>query len=292
MRPADFIAEFGEIAARLYARSGASRWNVSEASFREALARAVERRIGACPDPHRREAATAFLETLHVEDLALALGCRAGDEAAWSEFDAKFRRVIEKTARAITRDSQRAGEIVNSLYGDLYGLAGGNGPRRSPLDHYHGRSALAAWLRVVIARREAQAWRVAYRSHGDGNLECALASAKHAAPEPEDPDRPRYLEMIASAMKTSLDSLAARDRLRLSYYYVQELTLAETGTLMGEHESTVSRNLARTRTEIRTRVEDTLRKEFALSDDQIGRCFEYATGDWPFDLARTLAHAK
>ena len=292
MRPADFIAEFGEIAARLYARSGASHWNVSAASFREVLVHAVERRFVGCPDAGDRAARAAFLESLHVEDLGLALGCRAGNEAAWREFDAKFRPVIDKIARSITRDSQRAAEIADSLYGDLYGLAGGNGPRRSPLDHYHGRSALAAWLRVVIAQREAQAWRVAYRSHADGDLDCALASANHAAPEPEDPDRARYLAMIASAMKKALDSLDARERLRLSCYYVQELTLAETGALMGEHESTASRNLARTRAGIRAMVEDTLRKEFRLSDDQIGRCFEFATGDWPFDLARTLAHAK
>jgi len=64
----------------------------------------------------------------------------------------------------------------------------------------------------------------------------------------------------------TIDALAPRDRLRLSYYYVQELTLAETGALLGEHESTVSRGLARIRAEIRRNVEGALRKDYGLSD--------------------------
>ena len=59
-------------------------------------------------------------------------------------------------------------------------------------------------------------------------------------------------------------------------HYLQELTLAETGPLLGEHESTVSRGLARTRMKIRRSAERALRKDNRLSDDQINRCFEYA----------------
>lgn len=286
------MAEFDEIVARLYARSGASRWRISRADFSAALARSIERRFTESAERSNRSLVAAFLESLHVEDLALAIACRAGNDAAWREFDAKYRPAIAKMALQITRDSDRARDLADSLYGDLFGVGRGDGARRSPLDHYHGRSPLGAWLRVVIAQREADAWRVQYRTHADGNIDEALASANHSAPEPEDPDRPRYLAMVACELRKSLDSLEARDRLRLSYYYVQELTLAETGALMGEHESTVSRALARTRTDIRQNVERALRKEHRLSDDQIERCFEYATGDWAFDLSRTLSQSK
>lgn len=293
MRDGAFMASFDDVAARLYARSGASRWNVSKADFCAALTRSVERRFADSSELSNRTLVAAFLESLHVNDLALAIACRAGNEAAWREFDTKYRPTIEKLARQITHDTDRAREIADSLYGDLFGVARGDGPRRSPLDHYHGRSPLAAWLRVVIAQREAEAWRTQYRAHPDGNLDGALASVDHAAaPEPDDPDRPRYLAMVSCELRKSLDSLDARDRLRLSYYYVQELTLAETGALMGEHESTVSRGLARTRTEIRRKVERALRQEHRLSNDQINRCFEYATSDWAFDLSRALSQGK
>jgi len=292
MSPLDLTGEFDAIAARLYARSGASRWNVSRAEFGCALGRAVEGRFANSTEARDRSIIAAFLESLHVEDLALAIACRAGHDSAWREFDTKFRPAIEKIALQITRNVGRAREVADSLYGDLFGDARSDGARRSPLDHYHGRSLLVAWLRVVIARREADAWRAEYRTHPDGQLDTGVAFADPATSEPEDPDRGRYLAMLACELRKTIDALAARDRLRLSYYYVQDLTLAETGAVMGEHESTVSRGLARTRAEIRQSVEDALRKDYRLSDDQIGRCFEYAAGDWPFDLARALEPAK
>ena len=45
-------------------------------------------------------------------------------------------------------------------------------------------------------------------------------------------------------------------------------------------------------TAIRDRVTRILRREYRFSDDQISQCFEYATGDWPFDLGRMLALGK
>jgi len=292
MGEAGFMAEFADVVANLYTRSGASRWNVSRSAFSSALTRAIERRFVDPKEAHDRSLVRSFLESLHVSDLALALGCRAGNADAWREFDARFRLSIEKIARQVTRDTDRAREIADSLYGDLFGDTRADGARRSPLDHYHGRSPLTAWLRVVIAQREAEAWRATYRAHADGNLDGALASMDHATPEPDDPDRAGYLAMVSCELRRALDSLAARDRLRLAYYYVQELTLAETGALLGEHESTVSRSIARTRTEIRGKVSQALKQEHRLSDDQVGRCFEYAVGDWPFDLARALEQAK
>ena len=292
MCPTDLTGEFDAIAARLYQCSGAPRWNVSRAEFGSVLRRAVERRFANSNEAKDGSTVTAFLESLHVEDLALAIGCRSGNDSAWREFDTRFRPAIEKIALEITRDVDRAREVAGSLYGDLFGDARRDGTRRSPLDHYHGRSLLVAWLRAVIAQREAEAWRVEYRAHPDGKLDALIPFVDAATSEPEDPDRGRYLAMVACELHRTIDALAPRDRLRLSYYYAQELTLAETGLLLGEHESTVSRGLARTRAEIRRNVESALRKDYRLSDDQIDRCFEYALDDWPFDLARALEPPK
>src|SRR5258708_36016058 len=83
--------------------------------------------------------------------------------------------------------------------------------------------------------------------------------------------------------------LAGRDRLRLACYYVQELTLAETGSALTEHEATVSRQLARTRRAIRDDVERQLRAEAGLSDDQIAACFASVADDpGPLDLKQVI----
>jgi len=76
--------------------------------------------------------------------------------------------------------------------------------------------------------------------------------------------------------------------LRLALYYVQDLTLAQIGRLLGEHEATASRHLDSTRRELRRRVEEILRAENGLSDAQVRLCFTYAVEEWPFDLTAPL----
>jgi hypothetical protein len=81
-------------------------------------------------------------------------------------------------------------------------------------------------------------------------------------------------------------------------YYCEQQTLAEIGRLLGEHESSVSRNLERIRRDLRRNVEAALRKDSApvnggpsqpgLSDAQIALCFQYASEDAPIDLDKLL----
>ena len=95
--------------------------------------------------------------------------------------------------------------------------------------------------------------------------------------------------MLQAVLQAALAALAPRDRLRLAYYYVEGLTLAQIGKLLAEHEATVSRKLERTRREIRKQVEAALRREKKLSDAQLRLCYEYAREEWPFDLTRALS---
>jgi hypothetical protein len=92
--------------------------------------------------------------------------------------------------------------------------------------------------------------------------------------------------LITRALTIVVAALDPRDRLRLASYYTQNLTLAQTGRLLGEHEATVSRQLARTRKAIRDRVEQHLRDSEHLHADEIEQCFASALEDpGPLDLA-------
>jgi len=278
---------------RLYRQSGAGKWNLSEGTFADALYRSYARRHESGPEFTSSDQIDAFLDSLFVDDLALAAACRNGNENAWREFLAKYRAVAEGAARALISDASAAHELADSLYADLYGLRQNNGARNSPLDRYHGRSPLAAWLRTVIARRAADVWR-ATKIHEPMD-DAAERSMNHAACEPQsphDPQRGRYLTMLCDSLQRTIAKLPPSDRLRISYYYLQGLTLAQIGSLIGEHESTISRKLAQTRNKIREEVEKNLSDEYHLSADQISSCFEYATEDWPFNLAEVLAQAK
>jgi RNA polymerase sigma factor (sigma-70 family) len=196
--------------------------------------------------------------------------------------------------RALYLATRRASEIADSLWADLYGLRSSNGDRRSPLDQYGGRSSLMSWMRVVVTRLEADQWRATRRMEplDDERERTSGLTVNGTETESPDPDRATLLAALEQSLRAALNELSPDDRLRLSYYYVQDLTLAQTAALIGEHESSASRNLARARTAIRECVTRTLRREYHFSDDQIDRCFEYATGDWPFDLGRMLALGK
>ncbi len=294
-----FLKTHTQCVARLYRRAHAERWQISLERFAQALYRSVESRFrGAGPTSVE---VASYLDSLHVEDLGLACACRDANQNAWEHFVTSFRPGLYTAARAICggrgqgqASEPAARELADSIYAELYGLEEREGQRRSLFDYFHGRSKLSTWLHAVLAQRHVDALRAAQRTEPLENEsgEVAASSNVQSVLAPLDPDRTRYLSLLQAALTAALTALAPRDRLRLCYYYVQELTLAEIGRLMGEHEATVSRKLDRTRRQLRKRIGSALRANNRLSDAQIRLCYEYALEEWPFDLTRALSQRE
>jgi RNA polymerase sigma-70 factor, ECF subfamily len=220
--------------------------------------------------------------SVHAADLELARLCAAGDEHAWERFVREYRPLLYRAADAIDR-TQGAREIADSLYAELYGVKTSGGERQSLFRYYQGRSSLATWLRAVLAQRYVDRVRVQRR------IEPLPEEEAPGRGEEPDPDRARYVALLRRALTGAVAALTARDRLRLGCYYLQELTLAETGRIMMESEATASRQLARTRAAIRRDVERQLREEAHLSDDQIAACFASVADDpGPLDLKQVI----
>ncbi len=277
--------------ARLYARGSAERWKLSEEEFALALHRSAAGRFAGQGASAAKEV-ERYLGSLHVEDLALAAACERGDQQAWVEFLGRFRPVLLAATLALAREEGRAQEITDGLYADLYGLEERDGRRRSLFQYFHGRSSLGTWLRAVVARAFVDGYRIVQRGHAlRGRLSEAMDGKEGVTPPPSDPDRARYLESLRQSLSRALGELEPRARLRLSYYYVQSLTLAEVGRLLGEHESTVSRKLAETRTALRKEVERRLRSDHGLGEDDVRACYETALEFWPYELGAELAPA-
>ena len=217
----------------------------------------------------------------HSADLELARLCADGDEHAWERFVREYRPLLYRAADALDR-TQGAREIADSLYADLYGVASG-AERQSLLRSYQGRSSLATWLRAVLAQRYVDRVRVQRKTAPLPDEETAGRG------EEPDPDRARYVALVRRALACAIAALTPCDRLRLGCYYVQELTLAETGRVLNESEATSSRRLARARTAIRRGVERQLRDEAGLSDDQIAACLASVAADpGPLDLKQAI----
>jgi RNA polymerase sigma-70 factor (ECF subfamily) len=226
------------------------------------------------------------VDASRAADLDLARRCAAGDPAAWDRFVLEYRPVLYRAADALDR-SGGARELADSLYAELYGIKQAGGERQSLFRYFNGRSSLATWLRAVLAQRYVDRLRAQRR------LEPLPPEDRSEIREPDNPQRARYLAVVQRALSRAVGRLDARDRLRLACYYVQELTLAQTGRLLQEHEATTSRHLTRTRRAIREALERELREEGGLTDAQIAECFASVSEDpGPLDLKPLLAGDK
>jgi RNA polymerase sigma-70 factor (ECF subfamily) len=256
------------LAKRLYREAKAKRWGLDQAAFATTLETSCAKAF-ASDAPDERELST-YLRSLHLEDLALACACAEGIGEAWDHFVITMRPGLYRAADALDA-SGGAREVADSLYAELYGIDERGGVKASLLRYFHGRSSLATWLRAVLAQRYVDRVRVNRR------VEPLPIDIVNSTPfEPADSECPKYIEFLSAALEHALAKLEPRDRLRLGMYYAQQLTLAETGRLLTEHEATVSRNLARTRAFVREEVEKKLRAG-GLTTEQLERCFECAS---------------
>jgi len=298
---------------QLFAESPADRWHLSFQSFQTALSRSAAKRFG--ESSPTAEKIQEYFANLHTKDLALACACADGLENAWNEFVSEYRSYLRASAAAILRrpvSDPAAIDLADSLFADLYGLSGGKAGGRSLFRYFHGRSSLKTWLRAVLSQRHIDAIRAGkkFDSLDDGadGEEARRVPQLSTVEIPADPQRAVYLRKFREALSVALASLDARDRERLRLYYAEDRTLAEIGRELGEHESSVSRNLERVRGELRATVEGLLRAGTTavnggvatqggagmrgMDDAQIALCVQYAAEDADIDLDKLFESRK
>ena len=267
-----------EVVKGLHAKAAANRWDVTPARFAVALLASVSH---AYPEGTTPDAAERYVSSLQLEDLALAAACADGHEGAWEHFIREHRPGLYRAADAIDRTGG-AREAADALYGELFGLTERDGERRSLFRYFYGRSSLGTWLRAVLSQRFVDGLRRARRLEPLPTDEeaGALQSEQRASP----PERARFVDSIQRTLTAAVARLEPRDRLRLACYYAQNLTLAEIGRVLREHEATASRNLARTRRAIREDVEQQLRQT-GMSAAEVAECLVTVSADaGPLDL--------
>ncbi len=116
--PASGPALDARLVRRLYDRSGARQWALSARDFAAALARSAARRFaGAAPAAAE---VGRYLESLRLEDLALACACAHGSEPAWERFVRDFRPILLRMASR-GQQADRGRDVADSLYAELYG---------------------------------------------------------------------------------------------------------------------------------------------------------------------------
>ena len=288
---------------RLYSQAIEYSWALPRARFQTALERSAAKRFNHDAPP--LDKLEDYWGALHLRDLCLAAACADGHADAWDYFVATYRSYLRSAAASILHcavGSAAAHDLADSLFADLFGLSGTQQSERSLFRYFHGRSSLKTWLRAVLVQRHIDALRSASRfteldenTVERDNSRISRRPVDSAPPEsPPDPHRQRYVALFARTLQAALDVLDSRDSERLRLYYADQLTLAEIGSQLGEHESSVSRHLERVRRALRSSVEGLLRTgrlatngsqaEPGLSEEQISLCFQYASEDAPVDL--------
>jgi RNA polymerase sigma-70 factor, ECF subfamily len=278
-----------DVAQSLYQRSGAAAYGMSAGQF-GAILEEIQRKY--LPDASTEQAAE-FCANLRLEELALARACAAGQERAWQDFISRYRHKLHSMALHITRDSEHASELADSLFADLYGLNmrsddrepadEGVPVRRSKLIFYTGRGSLEGWLRSVVAQEFINRYRkqkrmVSLEEQTEEGVQFAAAE-----PEPACTSDQR----LEAATDQALAELSSEDRYVLASYYLDGRTLAEIARTLGLHESSISRRLDRVSGGLRKRILAGLR-ERGMSHAQATEALDTDVRDVQLDLRGRL----
>jgi RNA polymerase sigma factor (sigma-70 family) len=291
------------ILAQWCALAAIEQWGISAERFADELAGCAAARFrGKQPSV---EELNAYVGALRLEDLGLACACADGVTEAWEHFVGIYRGCLRACAGAMLKRSvsaPEAEELADSLFAELYGLSAEK--RGSLLRYFHGRSSLKTWLRAVLAQRHVDRIREGRKfeelEDEDGRDNAKLPVAARVL-QIADPHRAKYLLKFTNALQTALANLDARDVELLRMYYAEQKKLAEIGSGLGEHESSVSRHLEKVRQEVRRAVEEILRggseavngdgRTAGMSAAEIALCFEYGAEDAPIDLDKLLSRS-
>jgi DNA-directed RNA polymerase specialized sigma24 family protein len=150
------LAKCAEQVEAIYAKCANAHPNfgVTRDDLAVALSAAVEKFADCSGLVGRRQSVRKlrdFVNELQHDDVYLALGCARGNEAAWWEFDRRYRSFIERLARHLLTARADADEVIDHIYAELFGTKVVNGVRLSKFRTYTGRGTLQGWLRAVVS---------------------------------------------------------------------------------------------------------------------------------------------
>ncbi|MBO0861808.1 MAG: sigma-70 family RNA polymerase sigma factor [Chloracidobacterium sp.] len=284
----DFIARYAKPIADVW-ETVAARYGVTEREFAGRLAAILARgnNLSQSRGAKSEDSISDYISNLKAGELCLAVACEKGDESAWQVFDSEYRHAMQGAARALTKDEAEAEDLIQFVFGELYGVRLDGDRRLSKLSHYSGRGSLGGWLRAVVyqafidrKRQTSRFEQVEEVAEFDrlANEAAAHVNGRLSAPssQPDDIEDTRLRHATEEAMTQAFAEIEARDRLLLNYYYFDDLTLREIGLMMGVHEATISRWLAKAQREIKRKTEEILRRGYGLRGAEVEECLQLA----------------
>ena len=298
----DQLAAVG--AERLLARAVDAR-SLDVAALTPRLAGAVQKYV-LRDEPHATADSIAeFCDGLHADDLCLIVACEQGQQTAWDDLVRQFSATVKSAARSAAGNEDAAEDLAQSIWAELYGLRKReDGTVASKLAYYSGRGSLGGWLRAVVGqlavdqhRKQSRLVQTEEDSDLDRLAQDGASDGLHFGAAAEaDPEtgfaQARAAKDVETALQRAIAGLDAEDRLLVKLYYFDDLRLREIGAMLGFHEATASRRLARVQTDIRKRVEQILINERGWTRDETARSLAAAAIDLDTDVEVMLSEPK
>ena len=289
---------------------GATRLLKRASDSRSLTAQALVPRISAAVEKYLlrndavtpREEISKFIDEMQADDLCLIIACERGDESAWNDLVERFTATVRSAARSASSNEDAAEDLAQSIWAELYGLrTRKDGTTASKLAYYSGRGSLAGWLRAVVAQLAVDVFRKQSRlvqTEEDTDLDRLARDTQVSegqpmlagVPNPEESMSNRFAQAdMQKALNTAVEELSAEDRLLVKLYYFDNLRLREAGAVLGVHEATASRRLARIQTDLRKRVTKILVDERGWTQAETERSFAEVAQHLDTDLETLLS---
>ena len=287
--------------ARLLARASDSRGLDASALLPRARA-VLEKYLFAAEPAPAAEAVSEFLDALHADDLCLIVACERGDQTAWSDLVERYGATVRSAARSAAPNEDVAEDLAQSIWAELHGLrVREDGKPAGKIAYYSGRGSLGGWLRAVVGQLAIDQYRKSARlvqTEEDADFDRLARDAQtgdesfsttSSAPDPEHAlAKSRAARDVEAALSAALQELDAEDRLLVKLYYFDGLRLREAGAVLGVHEATASRRLARVQAEVRRRVEAILVKEHGWTQSETAHALSEAAAHLDSDVELML----
>lgn len=293
-----------EGAARLLTRASDTR-SLGRESLAPRVSAAIEKYL-LKNDPNTSKAEIAkFIDEMQADDLCLIIACESGDEKAWNDLVERFTPTVRSAARSASSNEDAAEDLAQSIWAELYGLrTRKDGRPASKLAYYSGRGSLAGWLRAVVAQLAVDVFRKQSRlvqTEEDTDLDRLARDSNigegqavlAGIPTPEESLSNRFAQTdMQQALNRAVQELSAEDRLLVKLYYFDNLRLREAGAVLGVHEATASRRLARIQTDLRKRVARILMDERGWTQAETEKSFAEVAQHLETDLEGLLTKER
>lgn len=211
---------------------------------------------------------STWLDTLHPEDMILAIGCGLGDAAAMRKLDALYGPQLRSLLARYVTPRRTIEDLYQSLNERLFVHREGQGAR---ILDYSGKGTLRGWLRVAGVRLAIDDLRSEKSRQKHEVLaidEEQIFSASARDDLEVDFLKATYRGAFKQAVSTAIADLDAAERNLLRQHLIAGMSIDEIGALHGIHRATAARRLARVRGLLLESTRAALMRSLALEADE------------------------